>query len=241
MMERKLGKLAPKHDDRTLEFARYATSALPAPPASLKYSAKVPAWPMFANDKLGNCTCATVGHMVETWTGNLNSLWVPTVKEVTDLYWATGKDDTGRYSLDILNYWRNTGFGLKKDKITAFMSVKPSNKLEVRQASWLFGGLFLGIAMPVSAQSQSIWRVSSGADGAPGSWGGHAVPVVDYNSLYVTVVTWGMLQKMTWGFFAKYVDESFAVLSNDWFAAGGNRLSPSGFNVAQLQTDLAAL
>jgi len=55
----------------------------------------------------------------------------------------------------------------------------------------------------------------------------------------VTVVTWGALQVMTWSFWEAYCDESYAILSNDYLT--GKKTTPQGFNLAQLQADLADL
>lgn len=63
----KLGKRPPVHDDRTLRFSAYLTAALPAAPASVAYYQKIPSWPIYDNDKYGDCTCAAAGHMIQNW------------------------------------------------------------------------------------------------------------------------------------------------------------------------------
>jgi hypothetical protein len=243
--EVKLGKAPKRHDARTLQLENYTTAALPAAPSSVQWGYKVPTFPMFANDSLGDCTCAAVGHQAQVWTSMNNALWTPQTSEVTDLYWATGdgsgQDDTGRVEIDVLNYWRNQGFGARKDKIAGYAEVKPLDTKTVKQAVWLFGGLYIGVALPITAQSQSYWKVVSGAgaDAEPGSWGGHAINVTAFTSTYVVVVTWGARMKMSWGFWNKYVDEAYAVLSPDWATA--NAKAPSGFNFAALNSDLASV
>ena len=96
-----LGKLEVKHDARNLKLARYIDDAvvLPEVPKSIDWSAKVKSWPMYGNDKLGDCTCAAVGHMTEAWTANAGHEKLPTEQAVEGLYWATGSQDTGRYCL----------------------------------------------------------------------------------------------------------------------------------------------
>src|SRR5260221_7180319 len=65
----KLGKLPAETDVRTLSLARYVDPAvLPPPPATLDLATRVPAWPMYANDRLGDCTTAAAGHMIQVWT-----------------------------------------------------------------------------------------------------------------------------------------------------------------------------
>jgi hypothetical protein len=45
---------------------------------------------------------------------------------------------------------------------------------------------------------------------------------------------------MSWQFYDAYMDEAFAVLSGDWINTKVGT-SPSGFNMAALQKDLAAV
>lgn len=236
----KLGKL-PKPDTSKLpQLVDYVSSALPKAPVNLDLTTKVPAWPMYANDTLGDCTCAAVGHQAQQWTYETGTGWTPLVGEVTDLYWATGKADTGRVEADVLKYWATQGFGARKDKISLFAEINPANKTLAKQATYLFGGLYLGVALPLSAQGQTEWTVTgSGADSQPGSWGGHAIIVSAYTASWVEVITWGQKLKMTWGFWSKYVDEAWAVLSSDW--ANGTANPINGFNYTQLATDFKAV
>src|SRR5215831_15574394 len=65
----KLGKLPARVDPRTLFLSRYVDrEALPAPPPALDLTTSVADWPMYANDRLGDCTTAAAGHMIEAWT-----------------------------------------------------------------------------------------------------------------------------------------------------------------------------
>jgi len=108
----------------------------------------------------------------------------------------------------------------------------------VRAGAYLFGGLYLGLALPVTAQTQDTWDWTGtlSGDAAPGSWGGHAVDVVAYDDAALTIVTWGALKKMTWAFFDRYCDEAYAILSNDYLDAGR---APSGFDLNALKQDLS--
>lgn len=234
----KLGKQQPKNDPRTLMFAAYKTPDLPEPPAIVDYFSEVTTWPMFRNDQWGDCTCAAAGHMIETWTAQVGTLVVPDETVIEQLYIPnTGTDDTGRVEIDVLNYWRQNGVG--NDKITAYVSVDPDKLDSVRAATWLFGGLYIGIALPKTAQDQDVWDVvgdGKTGDSQPGSWGGHAVNVVGYDADGLTVITWGATHKMTWAFWSAYIDECYALISSDWVDA--TTTSPSGFNLYALMGDL---
>lgn len=233
----RLGKLAPRHDDRTLQLARYLDPAtLPPPPPVLTVPA-LPSWPMYANDRLGDCTCAATGHMVMGWTDLEKRLVTPAEADVIALYdRVNGGVDEGAACLDVLNEWRKNGLG--SDKIDAYAQINVADETEVRVAAWLFGGLYLGVALPLSAQGQGEWAipVQPTSSPAPGSWGGHCVDVVGYDTQGVWVITWGEALRMTWEFWAAYVDEAYAVRSKpDWVG------DVVGFNAAQLDADLAAL
>jgi hypothetical protein len=113
----------------------------------------------------------------------------------------------------------------------------------MRAAIDLFGAVYLGLDMPIDAQNQpTLWDALSdypNGNGAPGSWGGHAVPLVGYDPNELKLVTWGQEIAETYKFSACYCTEAYAILSTDW--ANGTLNAPSGFNFTQLQADLAAL
>ncbi|SEM64254.1 hypothetical protein SAMN04488505_105274 [Chitinophaga rupis] len=245
----KLGKLPARHDLRTLQFEKYIIpSALPPIPEKIAWQDNIPvSWGMMQNDSYGDCTCAAAGHMIMNWTGNVNvqTIRIPGDQQILDAYAAitgfdpvTGLNDNGAVVLDVLKYWRNTG--INNDKITAFAGLENQNIQQVKEAVYLFGGCYLGVALPNSAKDQKVWSIppyGPYGQGAPGSWGGHAIPVVGYDSRYLAVVTWGEIKFMTWGFFQTYCDEAYAVLSIDWINPDNNK-SPVGFDMTSLQQDL---
>jgi hypothetical protein len=239
----KLGKLPVRVDVRTLALSRYVDrAALPQPPATFDETTAEHDWPMYANDRIGDCTCAAAGHMIEAWTGAATGkpVEIPElavldafdhVKQVDP---ASGEE--GAVVLDVLKYWRKTGVG--GHKIGAFARVSLTDETLQRTAAWLFGGLYLGIQLPVTAQRQDTWdwTGSLSGDAAPGSWGGHAIDVVGYDAKTLTFVTWGSLKQMTWSFFDRYVDEAYGLLSQDFITAGK---APNGLDLSALRSDLA--
>src|SRR5436190_15974434 len=65
----KLGKRAPILDKRTFQLARYLPAILPpAPPETDGYVTKVPSFPMYLNDQLGDCVAAAAGHIINQET-----------------------------------------------------------------------------------------------------------------------------------------------------------------------------
>lgn len=247
--KRKLGKRAARLDPRTLLFAKYILAeVLPAPPPAEDFAKKVKQWPMMGNDRIGDCTCAAAGHMIEQWTTYAGAQIVLTDLQIVAAYSAiTGYDpkdpdsDRGAVELDVLNYWRKTGFS--RHKIEGYVALEPGNHSHVEDSVLIFGNCYIGLALPVSAQRQKVWTVPPGGPvgpGAPGSWGGHAVPVVAYDPRGLLVITWGAVQRMTWAFWDAYCDEAYAVLSKDWINRV-NRKAPNQFDFKTLQADLAAL
>ena len=248
----KMGKSVARHDPRTLLLASYVTPSLPTPPASFDISAKVTAWGMMDNDQIGDCTCAAAGHLIMEWTANAGKqAATPTDKQIVAAYSAitgynpvTGANDNGANELDVLNYWRQTG--IAGHKIDAYMALELSNHNHIMDSVYIFEGCYIGVQLPISAQAQTQnhqpWSVPPGGpsgDGKPGSWGGHAVPVVAYDARGVTVVTWGALQVMTWTFWEAYCDEAYSLLSKDYL--NGKKQAPQGFSMNALQEDLADL
>ncbi len=245
----KLGKKEPKLDKRTLRLATYLdAAALPSNPSLVRWTSKVPSWPMMANDNVGDCTIASAAHMVEVWTayGEHRSSMVIPDKDILAAYSAvTGYNpadpstDNGAYELDVLNYWRKVGIG--GHKIAAYAALDLGSRDDIKAAVNLFGGCYIGLNLPVSAQRQSVWSVPWGGPhgaGQPGSWGGHAVPIVGYGPTDLIVVTWGQLKRMTWKFLDTYCEESYAVLSTEWL---NQNKSPNGFDLVALQNDLKLL
>jgi hypothetical protein len=112
--------------------------------------------------------------------------------------------DQGGVELDVLNDWRQQGFaGHTLEAFTAIDLGTEDAGLEprdtgnaqqqagygavrhlVQTAIWLFGGAYIGVELPLTAQKQDVWDVTSDnhPDAEPGSWGGHAVYVVGYEA-----------------------------------------------------------
>src|SRR5262249_51925011 len=147
-------------------------------------------------------------------------------------YWETGKPpsatgsaggatDDGRDEISVLNYWRKNGVPNEGHRILAYAGVDVDRVAHVKAAIAFFGGVYIGVELPLTAQSQEIWDVvpNAGEQGQPDSWGGHAIPILGYDADYLYVVTWGAVLKMTYAFMAAYVDEVYACISPDFLDA----------------------
>lgn len=243
----KLGRTASRSDPRTLRLAKYLAGNVAPAPESFNWSNNVATWPMFANDRVGDCTCAEAAHHLELWSAagahfedSISDQDVLTAYSAISGYNSTtGANDNGAQLLDVLKYWQNTG--VAGHKIDSYVQVDPTNHEHVKIAISQLGGLVGGVALPLAAQSfgAAQWPappVNPAGDWAPGSWGGHAVYVVDYTADGPTVVSWGRLYVVAWAFWDAYFDEAWAAVSTDFLNAAG--IDPQGLNLAALRIDL---
>ncbi|HTT74272.1 MAG TPA: hypothetical protein VMG99_09070 [Thermoplasmata archaeon] len=249
----RLGKKAPRRDPRTLRLGKYLLPTLPPPPASATLYTNVGTWPMDGNDQYGDCTMAGAAHLIQMWTAQTlgpDAADVLSANEVTaDYFQLTGGPDSGLDLLTVLDWWEKTGFAIEagNDRITAYAAIEPTSDTELQDAISLFGGVYLGLALPdfaVNPPDGNLldvpWAVPATglAANPPDPQNGHCVVLVGYDARNYYAVTWGAVKPMSPAFAAAYIDEAYAVLSPDWFARGE---SPEGFDLAQLQQDLAAI
>ena len=175
-VELQLGKREVKDDHRTLMASDYMGDVSP-PPEQVDWLSVVPAWEMYANNRIGDCTVATAGHMIVQWVaaGTYQAIDL-TDEQIIEAYSAISgyhpsdpASDHGAYVLDVLNYWRNVGIAGRS--VYAYVKLDPSNHAQIKQAINLFGAVYVGAALPKAAQKQvgKLWTVTKGAGSSPGS------------------------------------------------------------------------
>ena len=244
----RLGKLPPKRL-LGLPFSAKYTGALAPPPVSVDYGGSLKHLGMMLNNSLACCTISGLGHTIQTWTSITRDAEVVLPdSEILALYEQIGgyvpgrpQTDNGCVATDVLRYWYNNP--VLGHVLSAFASVRPGNRLDVKNAIWLFGVAYVGVQLPLTAQN-GPWDVAAGAsmltgDSAAGSWGGHLVPVIAYDEDSLTCITWGALKKFTWRFWDAYCDEAYAMFGPDWIEKDSK--SPSGFLTAGLLDDVQTL
>ena len=246
----KLGRLPKKFNPKTLKLSKYLESPLvtapPPPPEKVWREYKVPSdqWGMFGNDTIGDCTCACIAHMLMLVTAHTGTMIVPSESDVITAYSAvsgydpsTGANDNGAAITDVLNYWQTNG--ISGHKILGWAEIDYTNIDQIKQAIWLFGGVDLGVNIAQAAMEQfsagQSWEVVPDDGGIEG---GHSIPNFGYGSDGTNCITWAQRQAMSWVWFAKYVEEAYAVITQDWIVQATQE-TPSGFDLATLQTDLA--
>lgn len=241
MSDFKLGRLPADPTTPKLKLASFLTTAAAVVyPENRDWLSEVTRWPMYLNDRIGDCTCATAGHLLQVFNRygqkkdvQVSDLDVLTAYRAVSGYDpATGDNDNGAVVQDVLDYWRKTGVG--GHKILAFAQVDFKNPDELRSAMNIFGNIYLGIDFPNTAMAQfdndEPWDFVRGAY----SEGGHAINAgyYDVSDGMWKVVTWGKVQPMTQAFFDAYVEEAWVVISQEWLDANGR--NPEGLDMQTL-------
>jgi hypothetical protein len=244
----RLGRLPNDPSKPRLKLAPHLDTAVPPNPAVVDWLSRVDSWPMYGNDRYGDCVWAMIGHLIEAFStyGGGSTVTVPE-QALLDGYTAvTGFDpsdpstDNGTVIQDALAYWLKVG--VAGHKILAYAEVDIHNQTEVDAAINVFGALCLGVNLPNSAMDQfnagQPWTVVT-PDG--GIDGGHAVPVGYYSTPgeTVRVVTWARTQDVADAWWAQYVEEAWVVVAPEWLDATGH--SPEGVDLHGLGEDFAVL
>jgi hypothetical protein len=247
MSELKLGKHPPKFNRKTLTLADYTGEELAPAPAKTYWEYKVKSYPVMLNNQLGCCVFSAGGHLVQEFTAHTGAEVTPTDDQILAAYEAVGgyiegneSTDNGAAITDFLAYWLNQGFA-GQPKLSGWAAIDQTDLDKVKQAVFLFGALDIGVNLPNSAIDQfnagQPWDVVADDNGIAG---GHCIPIMGYGKNGFTIVTWGKTHQMTNAFFLKYCDESYSLISPQWLSAVSGK-TPSGLDLATLQTDLAEL
>lgn len=245
----KLGRIPSKPDERDFRFARYVDlDKLPGAPSKRDWTHPVdsPAWGMFSNDRLGNCTCAAQGHYLQAQSANTGRPLTILGADIIQLYRdVSGYDpkrpetDQGAEMRDVLTEMR--AVGLCRHRIGAFAAVDPQDRDHVEAAVNSFGGLFAGLDMPAAWRDATNWDIGDrSARWEPNSWGPHAVEIVGYDHIGLTCITWSVPKLITWEAFQRYCSEAWVEIDPQWID-DTTMLSPSGFDLEQLMRDLVEI
>jgi len=240
-MERKLGarKAIPAKLAKTLKAAHYfdLSQCTEFIPPEFDHFIGVPD-SVDINDRLGDCVVAAEAKHERSWTQNATgTACIVTDAQILDVYEKGAgynpndpSTDQGWDLLSALAYWQKNG--IAGHKIGAYVAINPKHHMMVRAASYLFGGIYIALALPSTAQDETVWSATS----APlYSWGGHCVTQQAVLADRPVCRTWGYAQPMTWAFWDKYCVEAYAIISPDYLN-GGKTIA--GLDIAALNADL---
>lgn len=248
----KLGRQPRKHDPRVPHLsALLAGQKKIVPPLDVDWTATLnSSYGMMANDRLGDCTCASIYHARQVWTKDAGGTEITESDDrVIQLYEEAcgynpgdSSTDNGGVEQDVLTYLLNTGMpigdGTQRDKLLGFVEVDPRNLDDVRRTIAECGGCYIGFEVPDTLMANgppTIWSDTS----SDNIIGGHCVWLAGYDENGPHCISWGALYLMTWGFFARYTDEAYALLDGTWIAASGK--TPFGMTEEQLAAQMSAI
>jgi len=228
----KIGRVKSRPDRRTIGLGSVVAAAgvMPGVPSARRWSLvgssppyRPIVWGEFLNLQIGSCTAASIAHwcqLVAAHTGTVPQL---TDSDVQAAYSAVGgydparpdATDNGASMLMMLRYFRHTGL------IDAYASVDFRNPTLVELAIDLFGGVYVGLDLPIAWQSAEVWDAAPAstrvrAPWSRNSWGGHAVWISDYDQVGYWLPTWGKLKRLTRAGLIAYGDECYLASSKRW-------------------------
>jgi hypothetical protein len=241
-MTPRLGKRPPHpaaHPHHRVKLTGFLAPSLIAPPIC-DWTGPVASFDAYGNETIGDCAIAAPLNAIRLWTAHGGAEKDLPLSVALSAYTLFGgydpvdpSTDGGCIISNVLAGWHAQSVGIGGDVLAAFAEVDHSNEAHLKLSTYTFGATIVGVQLPVSAQGAASWETPLHLDGdnAPGSWGGHCVPIVGYNAEAALVVSWGRLLPMTWGFFAAYGDEAWAPVSTDWLSAG---TTPAGVDLPGL-------
>lgn len=224
-------------------------AAVPANALSMLGNGPAPDNPPQIAEGVGDCGPAGMLGLLQAMSYNAGRPLIPTVQDALNLYSVFGFDinaplvngvnptDQGCVLTDILTYAQKTGVTIGKDvhKIVGFASVDFTSIPLMRYATYLFGGLYLGINCPASAENTANWTY---VPNSPNE-GGHCVVRVGEGAAGGKTRSWGMFIPTTNEFYLNYLDEAYVICTEDWINAQGK--SPSNIDLNGLIAAMSAL
>lgn len=205
--------------------------------------------PWLMNNKLGCCTITGIAHLMQNMA-IANDARMPEFSDddiVSAYSAATGYDphdpstDNGGMMVSALSVARRSGIG--GHTIGAWVRVNMSDHREVEAAIYMFGGIYVGADLPARVNSQTIWSLPKQteitADDAPGSFGGHAYIITEYDARMYGSRPWRHRVWQTMEHAKLYVDEAYAIIIKEWVTK--ERPAPNGFDIDRLIYNLKAL
>jgi hypothetical protein len=233
-----LGRLAPRmnplDDPSILKLGpqHLVAAELPKLPAAKNWADGV-AWDSdpLGNTQYGDCTVVAIAKLITHVFALLGRPSPITADEVVRIYLRlTGGADSGLVFRDVLDFAQREGIcGVKLSTVVAF-DWRDRRLMSI--ASGIGGGLLIGAAMPVEAQTQDVWSRVPGM--TPGSWGGHAIYRPGHSPAMGNYNSWGEAHDATDEWEDDCVDEAYVCLVE-------GAAPPCGLDLEAIRADLALL
>ena len=232
----KLGRLDKVAVDLAPLHTYFEGGQLPTAPAKCTYALKVQ-YPMADNNRIGDCVIAGHIHLSQAIAQENGGTYTypGDAATQTEYFKLTGGQDAGLVESTFLSTAKTSlVLGSQVDVFCPFDHTRVDH---VKSAIYTFGGAFLGVALPQSAEDQF-----------PGTWtvvpnspiiGGHCIVAVGYDAQFVYIITWGKVIRCTWAWFTAYVEEAYAVIYTE--EVQKNRGPLKQLDIARLRADVASL
>lgn len=203
---------------------------------------------------LGCCVPADSCHETMLHSANGGSIVVPTLQDCLGVYEAVGNYVLGNEATDqgcdetsMEAYMMSTGIAGQKTVGTAMLD--PSNMDRIKWGIQIFGAVRLGAIVNEQMEDEfsNLQEWTTPADPNDPNAGGHDPLAVYFDASALYIVTWGGgrwpkgLQPVAWPLVANsaWLEEAHTSVWPDFVEAGGT--APSGFDLAQLLTELPAV
>jgi hypothetical protein len=232
----KLGHFAHFHDRHMMKRGHpKRTFSIPAgwPTPSLPIDyAKALTFPMYGNDRLGDCMYAAAAHGDNTFTGNTGAESTFDEATLERDYERLSGGDNGLDEGTLIEGWKAGIAGLSAANILDTLDIDTTDPATMRAAIYLFGGVLFMLDVPdpwCNTADGEFWDVPATADQNNGH--GTFINGVDASGNY-HLLTWGGYRKLTPAGLQACDPSGFVVFSLRWFNAQG--YAPNGLHYTQL-------
>ena len=247
----KLGKLDPKFpaEIQLIEHYLRRRKTLPKAPESVDNTRGRTDFGMLGNGPdpscdvapqgVRDCGCAGFVHLEEVDAAVLavKETW-PSADLVVQQYLAyTGGQDSGVVLADFLDFVQQHSFcGMT---VAGYAPCRHDDLDEVKSVIDLFDAAYVGVQLPRVAldqfESEQPWDLT-GTEADDDIAGGHAIVAAAFDPETMSFITWGKVQTATTRWVHRYIDEAWAVLTDEFAAA-----KPKTIDYPALLADLAKM
>jgi hypothetical protein len=205
----------------------------PAPTLPIDY-AKALTFPMYGNDRLGDCMYAAAAHGDNTFTGNngAESTFDESILERD--YERLSGGDNGLDEGTLIDGWKDGIAGVSAASILDALDIDTTDPATMQTAIYLFGGVLFMLDVPdpwCNTNDGDFWDVPALADQNNGH--GTFINGVDASGIYHQL-TWGGYRKLTPAGLKACDPSGFVVFSLRWFNSEG--YAPNGKHYTELSS-----
>ena len=205
----------PRKLARRLMLKDYLPPVLPPIPPAFAWEATDETFDLLGNSEFGDCVGVALANLIRVWCARTEQPYTITTADVLDFYTrVAGFDpndpstDNGMDMLSALAEFQKNGIG--GVKCGPYVAIDPTNQAHMQAATYLFGGIDLGITVTQGMMDQFDADQPWDGTGDQTVLGGHAVASDIYGPRCLE--TWGREQPAP----GIAPDEAYAILWPGW-------------------------